>query len=141
MSKVSKLNDHCRAWPEGSLFNSYYIEVSGRALFLSLDYSTLHLIRTLYCWVLNKEVSSVIFKVFGMTRPGIEPKSPRPLVNTLHTRPISRIHINALFLRVFFIHIFTPIRFLLFSWLQWTWRMLDMHPAFSVHLWVNSRPD
>ena len=27
-----------------------------------------------------------IFKVFGMTRPRIEPRSPRPLVNTLLTR-------------------------------------------------------
>ena len=33
---------------------------------------TLPLIHTLYCWVLSKEVSSTIFKVFGMTRPGIE---------------------------------------------------------------------
>ena len=28
-------------------------------------------IRTLYCWVLSKEVSSTIFKVFSMTRPGV----------------------------------------------------------------------
>ena len=28
-------------------------------------------------------VSSTIFKVFGMTRPGIEPRSPGPLANTL----------------------------------------------------------
>ena len=31
------------------------------------------------------EVSSTIFKVFGMTRPGIEPRSPGPLANTLPT--------------------------------------------------------
>ena len=36
------------------------------------------LIHTLYCWVLSKGVSSIIFKVFGMTRPGIEPRSPGP---------------------------------------------------------------
>ena len=30
------------------------------------------------CWVLSKEVSSTIFKVFGMTQPGIEPRSPGP---------------------------------------------------------------
>ena len=48
--------------------------------------STLPLIRTLKCWVLSKEVSSTIFKVFSMTRPGIEPRSPRPLTNTLPTR-------------------------------------------------------
>ena len=52
----------------------------GRYLF-SLDCSTLPLIRTLYCWVLSKEVSSIIFKVFGMTRPAIEPGSSRPLAN------------------------------------------------------------
>ena len=76
-----------RGWPEGSLFNSYYTEVSGRALLLSLDCSTLPLIRALYCWVLSKEVSSTIFKVFGMTWLWIEPRSPRPLANTLPTRP------------------------------------------------------
>ena len=56
---------------------------------LSLDCSTLPSICILYCWVLSKEVSSTIFKVFGMTQPGIEPKSPRPLANTLLTRPMS----------------------------------------------------
>ena len=40
---------------------------------ISLDCSTLPLIRTLYSWVLSKEVSSSIFKAFGMTRSGIEP--------------------------------------------------------------------
>ena len=53
------------------------------------------LIHTLYCWMLSKEVSSTILKVFGMTWPGIE---PRPLVNTLPTRPMSRsvyIYTNA----------------------------------------------
>ena len=34
---------------------------------------------------MSKEVSSTIFKVFGITQPGIEPRSPRPLVNTLPT--------------------------------------------------------
>ena len=33
-------------------------------------------------------------KVFGMTRPGIEPRSPRPLANTLPTRPMSRLHMR-----------------------------------------------
>ena len=32
--------------------------------------------------------SSTIFLSFGMTQPGIEPQSPRPLVNTLFIRPI-----------------------------------------------------
>ena len=36
-------------------------------------------IRTLYRLVLRKKVSSTILKVFGMTRPGIEPRSPGPI--------------------------------------------------------------
>ena len=34
--------------------------------------------------------SSTIFIVFGMTRPGIEPRSPGPLVNTLLIRPMAK---------------------------------------------------
>ena len=41
--------------------------------------------------MLIKEVSSTILKVFGMNRPGIELRSPRPLANTLPTRPMSRL--------------------------------------------------
>ena len=33
--------------------------------------------------MLSKEASSIIFLVFGMTRPGIAPSSPGPLTNTL----------------------------------------------------------
>ena len=51
-----------RGRPKGSLFNSYYTEVLGRVLLISLDCFTLPLIRTLYYWVLSKEVSSTIFK-------------------------------------------------------------------------------
>ena len=50
--------------------------------------STLPLIHALYCRVLSMEVSSTIFKVFGMTQPGIEPRSPGPLANTLPTTPM-----------------------------------------------------
>ena len=57
-------------------------EVLGWALVLSLGCSTLSSTSTLYWWVLSKEVSSTIFKVFGMTQPGIEPRSPRPSANT-----------------------------------------------------------
>ena len=60
----------------------------GRYSFL-LDCSTLPLIRTLHCWVLSMEVSSIILKVFGMTWPGIEPWSHGPLANTLLTKPMS----------------------------------------------------
>ena len=47
----------------------------------SQDCSTLPLIHTLYYWVLSKEVSSTIFKDFGMIWLGIEPRSPGPLAN------------------------------------------------------------
>ena len=72
---VVVVGNHSREQPEGSLFNSYNTEVLGSAL-LSLDCSTLPFIHTLYCWVLSKEVSSTIFKVFGMTQPGIELRFP-----------------------------------------------------------------
>ena len=39
--------------------------------------------------MLSKAASTTIFLVFGMTQPGIEPWSPRPLVNTLLNRPIA----------------------------------------------------
>ena len=90
-NEVSKVRNCSRGRPKGSLFNSYYAEVYTRALLLSLDCFTLPLIRTLYYWVLNKEVSSTILKVFGITQPGIEPRSPGPLTNTLPTRPICRM--------------------------------------------------
>ena len=47
--------------------------------------------RTLYCWVLTKDVSNTIFKIFGMMRCGIKAKSPWPLANTLPTRPMSQL--------------------------------------------------
>ena len=81
----SKVADRSRRRPEGTLINTFYKEVLGRALLLSLDCSTLPSIRALYCWVLSQEVSSTIFKVFGMTRPGIKPRSPGKLANTLPT--------------------------------------------------------
>ena len=42
--------------------------------------------------MLSNGVSSTIFKVFGMTRPGIESKFPGPLANTLPTGPMSRLY-------------------------------------------------
>ena len=62
----------------------------GRVLLISMDCSTLPLIRTLYCWVSSKEVSSTILKIFGMTRPGIEPRSAGRLANDLPTWPMSQ---------------------------------------------------
>ena len=37
----------------------------------------------------SKEVSSTIFKVFGMTQPGTEPRSPGSFANILSTGPMS----------------------------------------------------
>ena len=54
----------------------------------------LPLVRTLYCWVLSKGVSSTIFKVFRMTRPGIEARSLGPLTNTLTTWPMVQIPVR-----------------------------------------------
>ena len=56
---------------------------------LSLACSTLSPIRTLYCRVVSKEVSSTMFKVFDMTQPGIEPRSPGPLANALTPWPMT----------------------------------------------------
>ena len=36
----------------------------------------------------SKVASRIIFWVFGMTQPGMEPQSPRPLVSTLLTQPM-----------------------------------------------------
>ena len=59
----------------------YIVVCDRRALLLSHDCSTLALIRTLYCWVLSKEVSNTIIEVFGMTWHVIEPRSSEPLAN------------------------------------------------------------
>ena len=78
-----KVDDHSQGQPKGSIFISYLTEVLERALLLSLDCSTSPLIPTLLCWVLSKEASSTIFWVFVMNRPRVEPRSPKPLENTL----------------------------------------------------------
>ena len=49
------------------------------------------LIHTLFCWVLSKEVSSTIFKVFCITQPVIETRSPGQLVNILTTQNLNCI--------------------------------------------------
>ena len=79
---VSEVGDRSRGRPEGSLFYSCYEgnEEEGTTPFPGLLHFTLdtHLIL----------LSVTIFKIFGMTRSGIESKSPGPLANTLPTRPI-----------------------------------------------------
>ena len=44
--------------------------------------------------MLSKVVSSTIFKVFGMTRPGIKPRSPRPLANTNYYAKVNKHNNN-----------------------------------------------
>ena len=53
---------------------------------VSLIHFDIFLLTYIVMLVLSQEVSSTIFEVFGMTRTGIEPKSPKPLANTLPTR-------------------------------------------------------
>ena len=74
--RKSKVGDRFQGWPGGSLFNSYYTDVLGRALLLSLDCSTLPLIRTLYWWVLSKGVSSTILKSLVWRDLGLNPGLP-----------------------------------------------------------------
>ena len=59
--------------------------------------------------MLSKEAPSTIFWVFGMTLPGIEPRSPGPLANTLTAWPMSGIKCKyALIVKKF---LFQPIQF------------------------------
>ena len=110
---------------ESSFSNSYYTHVLGRMLLFYLDYSTLPLIRTLYHWVSSKEASSTIFKVFGMTRPGIEPRSLGPLVNTL-LYPWSVPYITECQARRH------QVPFLM----SLVWRDLGLNPGLSDHWWT-----
>ena len=101
-------------------------------LLLSQNCSTLPLIRSLYCWVLIKEVSSTIFKVFGMTRPGIERRSPRPLANTLSTRPKSR-YID----RNTWSHI-SVCKLLVLDWNTWNYIIVYKILVFDGNTWNHS---
>ena len=73
---LSKVGYRIRVRLEGSLFNSYNTEEWGRALRLSLEFSTLPLIRTLYCWVLSKVVWSTILKSLVWRNLGLNPDLP-----------------------------------------------------------------
>ena len=48
--------------------------------------------------VLSKVASSTIFWVFGMTQPGIGPRSPELLASTLTIMPMSGNNIQILYL-------------------------------------------
>ena len=51
--------------------------------------------------MLSEAASSTIFWVFGMTRPGIEPRSPGPLANTLLIRLMARYYVERKTLVIF----------------------------------------
>ena len=72
----SKVGNRRRGWLKGSLFTSYYTKMcrEGSTPFPVLLYFNIG--RNLINCVLSKVVSSTIFLVFGMTRPGIELCSP-----------------------------------------------------------------
>ena len=91
---VSKFGDLSPGWPEGSLFSSYYTEMYGRVLLLSLDSFTLPLPYNAKWYARQHQLT--FFLVFGMTRP--EPRSPGPLVNTQLIRPMAQL--------ILFIHIY-----------------------------------
>ena len=59
-----------------------------------MDCFTLPLIHTLYCRVLKQGCIKYHFK--SMTRPGIEPRSPGPLANTIHlaNEPVKAVFIS-----------------------------------------------
>ena len=78
-STISKIGDLSRGWPEGSFSIATAPRCRGGRY-------SIPWIATLYSWSLpyNAEAASnTIFWVFGMIRPGIEPRSPGPLANTL----------------------------------------------------------
>ena len=91
--KVCNVGDLSRGWlKKNSLFNSYCIKVSGRALLhFTLDSPFL-------CWMLSKGTSSTtlffffffFFFFFYMTLPAIEPWSRGPLANTQLIWPMAR---------------------------------------------------
>ena len=77
-----------------------------------MDYSTLPLIRTLYCGVLSKEVSSTILKVFGMTRLEIEPRSPGLLgVYSIHSANENIMYVISRFVHVILVITLYNVRF------------------------------
>ena len=87
--KLSKLATIVEGDPKAPFSRATTPRCRGGHYSFFLDCSTLPLIRTLQCWVLSKEASSTIFWIFGVTRPGIELRSPGPLANTLTARPMS----------------------------------------------------
>ena len=64
--------------------------------------------RTLCCWVLARRYKVPFFNAFGMTWPGIEPRSPGPLSNTLPTSPLSRSRLKLIYHQIFDAIEYTP---------------------------------
>ena len=85
---VSEVGNRSQGRPEGSLFNSYYTKVYGEGAtsFPALLHFTLD--TYLLLLIVKQGGIKYHFYVFGMTWPGIEPRSSGPLANTLPTGPI-----------------------------------------------------
>ena len=67
--------DRSRSWPEGSSFFACYPKVGVGATPIPVPKNTYPQSFSL-CWALSREALSTIFQVFGMTRPGFEPRCP-----------------------------------------------------------------
>ena len=71
----------------------------------------------MYLIMLSEQVSSTLFWVFGMTRPGIEPLSPWPLPKTLPTRTMGDTNEKKLFFQLLVLRIpHFSLRFVLLGW-------------------------
>ena len=122
------LADHSQRLP----FNSYYIEVWGFAPPFPRLLHTLDLY--LIMLSVSKVVSNTIFWVFGMTQPGIEPQSPRPLVNTQLIRPMARLYIYT-YIHIYFF-LLTIIKGSLFnSYYTEVWEGCSSFTEIAPHPW------
>ena len=79
--------------------------------------------------MLSKEVPSTILKIFGMMRPGIEPRSPGPLVNTLPTRLMSQY----IYIYIYIHGAFNKFPDFLYRHLNCR-RLLKIHYVIAIHL-------
>ena len=91
-----------------------------------------------YCWALSKEVSSTIFKVFGMMWPGIEPRVSRTIGElSTHGAPLMVLFCDLVslleFLFISHVHIFTCV--ILPVWcLKYPYSCFPSHFCFLVFL-------
>ena len=97
-SKKSKVCDFSRGWPEGFLLIATTPRYRGGDCSI-LRVSPFYPWSSPYNgWVLEKAASSTIFRVFSMTRPGIEPSYPGHFANTLLIRPMVHVIYHIIFM-------------------------------------------